>query len=247
MRASTGKPARSTSCSSLGYLDPFFIRLEAALFGTQPSLAFMDWAPYLPVSELAYASYFSYYVMIAGVGLALYVRDRRHFFHYISVISFVFYVCYLDLHLRARRRPAHLRRTGAGVPAPPVAHALPTTFPPAITVGPFFQIMRWIYQMFEAPGAAFPSSHVAIALATVYFSFRYLRRIRWVHLAVAVLLCTATVYCRYHYVVDVVAGALTAGLLIPLANRLYVRFGEAAPPAAAPPGAGAARRQTSRS
>ena len=68
--------------------------------------------------------------------------------------------------------------------------------------------MLWVYRVFEAPGAALPSSHVAVALCTVFFSFRYLRRIRYVHLAVAVLLCLATVYCRYHYVVDVLAGLL---------------------------------------
>ena len=33
--------------------------------------------------------------MIAGVGVALFLRNRRHFFHYVSVVSFVFYVCYL--------------------------------------------------------------------------------------------------------------------------------------------------------
>jgi membrane-associated phospholipid phosphatase len=45
-----------------------------------------------------------------------------------------------------------------------------------------------------------------------------------VHLTVAVLLCISTVYCRYHYVVDVLAGALTAALLIPLGNRLFFKF-----------------------
>jgi membrane-associated phospholipid phosphatase len=80
--------------------------------------------------------------------------------------------------------------------------------------------------VFEAPGAAFPSSHVAVALCTVFFSFRYLRPIRYLHLAVAVLLCLATVYCRYHYVVDVLAGLLTAAMVIPLGNWLYFKFGQ---------------------
>src|SRR5208283_5890686 len=78
-----------------GFLDPFFIRLETHIFGLQPSLAFMDKLPYLAVSELLYAAYFSYYLMIVGVGLALFYRNREQFFHYLSVISFLFYVCYL--------------------------------------------------------------------------------------------------------------------------------------------------------
>ena len=85
--------------------------------------------------------------------------------------------------------------------------------------------MKWVYRVFEAPGAALPSSHVAVALCTVYFSFHYLRPIRYAHLALACLLCLSTVYCRYHYVVDVLAGLLTAGTVVPLGNWLYFKFG----------------------
>jgi membrane-associated phospholipid phosphatase len=100
--------------------------------------------------------------------------------------------------------------------------------------------MAWIYRTFESPGAAMPSSHVAIALCTVYFSFRYLPKIRYVHLAVAILLSLATVYCRYHYALDVVAGVLTTALLLPLSNYLYSKFGDSRLPASgAPPGADA--------
>ncbi len=215
----------------VGFLDPFFIRLEARLFGGQPSLAFMQRLPYLPVSELFYASYFSYYVMIGGVGLALYLRDRRQFFHYVSVISFVFYVCYL-IYVFVPVIGPRVFWESAEFPLPPELLPVPSpTFPPAVTQGPFYQIMLLIYRLFEAPGAAFPSSHVAVAISTVVFSFRYLRRIRWIHFAVMILLCASTVYCRYHYVIDVAAGALTAAILVPLANGLYRRFADTpAPP-----------------
>ena len=38
------------------------------------------------------------------------------------------------------------------------------------------------------------------------------------------LLCLSTVYCRYHYLVDVLAGLLTAAALVPLGNWLYFKF-----------------------
>jgi len=63
-----------------------------------------------------------------------------------------------------------------------------------------------------------------VALTTVYFSFRYLRSIRYIHLLLALLLCLSTVYGRYHYVVDVVAGAVTALILVPVGNWLYLRY-----------------------
>jgi membrane-associated phospholipid phosphatase len=207
-----------------GYLDPIFLRLEASVFGMQPSLTFMQNLPYWPVSEIFYASYFSYYVMIVGVGLALFRRNRPQFFHCVSVVSFVFYVCYLIYVFTPVMGPRILHRAISGYALP--AEARPETvpgFPAAIQAGLFFRIMDWIYDHFEAPGAAFPSSHVAVAITTVYFSFRYLRRIRFLHLGIAVLLCLSTVYCRYHYVVDVVGGMATAAVLVPLGNWLYFR------------------------
>jgi len=214
-----------------GFLDSFFIRLEARIFGLQPSLAFMDWLPYPAVSELFYAAYFSYYVMVAGVGLALFYRNREQFFHYLSVISLLFYVCFLIYIFIPVAGPRIFFREFAGYQLPADVQPLVTpAFPAAVQAGPLYQIMAWIYRVFETPGAAFPSSHVAVAIGTVCFSFRYLRSIRWPHLVVVVLLCLSTIYCRYHYFVDVVAGGLTAAVLIPLGNRFYFKFRNAPGP-----------------
>jgi membrane-associated phospholipid phosphatase len=208
------------------YLDPMVAQWEQALFGCQPSVLFMQKLPWLAVSELFYASYFSYYVMIAGVGIALYLRSRRQFFHYLSVISFLFYVCYLIyifLPVIGSRVFFH-QVEGYVLPDATQQLALTDAYPEAVQAGVFFRLMRWVYRVFEAPGAALPSSHVAVALCTVFFSFRYLRRIRYVHLAVALLLCLSTVYCRYHYALDVLAGLVTAAVLIPAGNWLYFKF-----------------------
>lgn len=209
-----------------GFLDGAFLRLEGRIFGFQPGVAFMDRLPYPVVSEVLYAAYFSYYLMIAGVALALYLRNRADFWHYVSVTSLVFYVCYLTYILLPVVGPLVLYRNidGYRLPAdlqPPAA----LTFPSAVRAGPFARLMDLVYTPFEAPGASFPSSHVAVAIVTVYFSFLYLRPIRWPHCIVMILLCTATVYCRYHYVIDVAGGALVAALLIPLGNRLYLKWG----------------------
>jgi len=210
------------------YLDPAVAMWEQGLFGCQPSVLFMQKLPWLAVSELLYASYFSYYIMIAGVGIALFLRNRRQFYHYVSVVSFLFYVCYLIyiiLPVIGSRAFFH-QVEGYSLPAATQQLAITDTYPESVQAGLFFRLMRWVYRVFEAPGAALPSSHVAVALCTVFFSFRYLRRIRYVHLAVAILLCLSTVYCRYHYVVDVLAGLVTAAVLIPLGNWFYFKFGE---------------------
>jgi membrane-associated phospholipid phosphatase len=209
-----------------GYLDPVLVRWEQALFGCQPSLEFMRAWPYLGISEVFYASYFSYYLMISGVGIALFLKDRQQFFHYLAVLSFVFYICYLIYLFVPTGGPLPFFQPVQGYVMPEELRQLARSypFPEAVRAGPFFKLMDWIYHGFELPAAALPSSHVAVALCTVCFSFRYLRPIRWVHLAVAVLLCLATVYCRYHYVLDVIGGVVTAAVLVPLGDWLYFQF-----------------------
>jgi len=206
-----------------GYADGFFQRLEERLFGCQPSIRFMEKLPYLPISELFYMAYFSYYVMILGLGVIFYIRDKQLFWRYVSLVSFVFYVCYLIFILLPVVGPyERVEALGGGQ-----FRFVPVPYPAAVQAGPFFQLMKLIYEYAEAPSAAFPSSHVAVALCTIYFSWRFIPRIRWIHLAVVILLCSATVYCRYHYLVDVFAGALTAGLLIPIGEWLYRKTGGA--------------------
>jgi membrane-associated phospholipid phosphatase len=165
--------------------------------------------------------------MISGIGIALYVRNRSQFFHFVSVLSFVFYCCYTLYILLPVAGPRVF--LNAFVPVytlPEQLHALaPVAFyPEAVTKGPFYVIMGVIYDVFESPGAAFPSSHVAAALCTLYFSFRYLPRAFPFHTVAVLLLCLSTIYGRYHYAVDVLAGILTALVLIPVGNNLYARF-----------------------
>jgi len=213
-----------------GYVDPTFFRLDEQIFGFAPSFKFMETFPQTFVSEIFYIAYFSYYLMIIGVGLALFLRDRRQFYHYVSVVSFVFYVCYLIYIFLPVVGPRIYYRELVDFDLPPdVIPAVVPEFPASVQAGPFFKIMAVIYHNFESPGAAFPSSHVAIALVTVYFSFLYLRKIRWPHLVLAILLCLATVYARYHYAIDVAAGALTTALMLPLGNWLYRKFGSKPP------------------
>jgi len=192
------------------------------------------------MSEILYASYFSYYVMIIGVGLALFLRNRRQFLQYLSVVSLVFYLCYLVYIFTPVTGPQIFFRAIDGYELPPdVRPSVLPEYPAAVKIGPFFRLMAWIYNTFEASGAAFPSSHVAVALTTFWFSCRYLPRIRLAHLVMVMLLCLSTVYCRYHYVVDVLAGIATAAILMPLGNWAYFRFdrvgtGSSAPAAVVP-------------
>jgi len=54
--------------------------------------------------------------------------------------------------------------------------------------------------------AAFPSLHAAITLLTLTYAFRFVRKLFWCLLPLAVGLLMATIYLRHHYIVDLFAG-----------------------------------------
>ena len=206
------------------YLDPAFLAFEERIFGFQPAVVFMKAFPQRLVSEFFYMSYFSYYVMIAGVGLALYFRRREEFWHYVAILSFVFYVCFLAfIFLPVAGPPAFFMEIPRYLDQQRLAY-YPLEFPASVTSGIFFHVMGVLYGTFESGGGAFPSSHVAAALCVLFFSWRYLPGVRYPILAATLALSFATVYCRYHYAVDVFAGGVTAAILVPMGEGLYRRY-----------------------
>jgi membrane-associated phospholipid phosphatase len=217
-----------------GHLDGYVISMDQTLFGCQPSRALMQWLPYRWVSEPLYFAYFCYYLMVAGVALGLYFWDRRRYARYVTVVSFVFYVCYLIFIVLPVLGPydpvVYSAQTG------PEALVGPERVPPAVSAGPFCRIMAAVYAQAEPRGGGgFPSSHIAVAIATLCFTWTWLRRLRWAHLVLVVLLTVATVYGGYHYVVDAMAGVAAAALLIPIGGWLYERMQDLGTPVTAAP------------
>lgn len=69
---------------------------------------------------------------------------------------------------------------------------------PAGTVNPAEAVQRDI----------FPSGHTMITLIVMYFSIKLKSRSKYFLIPVGILLIFATVYLRYHYVIDLIGGAL---------------------------------------
>ncbi|MEW6086795.1 MAG: phosphatase PAP2 family protein [bacterium] len=187
------------------YLDPLFQNIEFAIFKSQPSLWFSEKFPYIWLKEIFHFFYFSYYLLIPVLGLILYFKDIKKFQHFIFTVSFTFYFCYLIYIFL------------------PVVGPLIWDFP-KMKGFIFVPLMNFIYAYAEKPGAAFPSSHVAVALIVTFFSFKYNRRLSLYFLIDVILLAIATVYCRFHYVIDVAAGIITAAGCYYSGNFIYKIF-----------------------
>ncbi|HPF35184.1 MAG TPA: phosphatase PAP2 family protein [Candidatus Krumholzibacteria bacterium] len=192
--------------------DPWFIDLEYRLFGLQPSLEWSRAMPWPWFHELMEFQYFTYY-FYAPVTLILLWRGRevpramrwpavRAFIRDLSAIMLLCYSLYTFFPAWGPK----FFRTGP------------------IPVGGwiFTDIMHAIHANGALLGAAFPSSHVAGSMAGWWHVWKWFPRHRaWVT-PMWVMLCMSTVYCRYHYVVDVIAGLLLGALVLWLGGR----FGE---------------------
>ncbi|MBM4131633.1 phosphatase PAP2 family protein [bacterium] len=185
-------------------LDPALIRLEQWLFGFQPSLEWSRAWPWPWFHELMEFAYFTYYFLAAAYvwllmrapGLAPEPRwdALRDFVRDLSVTMLI---CYTFYTLFPAWGPKYFR----------LGHI-------EVGGGPFTAIMRHIHENGAILGAAFPSSHVAASLVPWWHTWIRFPRHRWWMTTLFVLLCMSTVYNRYHYVVDVIAGLLLGALVM---------------------------------
>jgi membrane-associated phospholipid phosphatase len=185
-------------------LDPYLIHLEQWIFGFQPSLQWSRVWPWAWFHELMEFAYFTYYFLAASVVLMVFREpgfqqdDRWEILRdFIRDLSVVMLICYTLYTLFPAWGPKYFREG-------------------YVEVGGwiFTDIMRYIHNNGALLGAAFPSSHVAGSMVPWWYVWRYFPRWRWPMTVIFVLLCMSTVYNRYHYVVDVIAGLMLAAAVL---------------------------------
>lgn len=202
-------------------LDHVFARAEQSLFGCQPALHFADNMSSIVFSELMDMAYASYFPIIATVTLFYFFRRYREFEHAAFVVLASFFAFYVIYDLVPVTGPMYyyhavgLDLIGQGI-FPSVGDYFRTHLDmmesPGYKDGLFYHLVTAAHDSGERPTAAFPSSHVGISVVCVLLAWRTgNRRLFFILLPFATLICFATVYIRAHYVIDVFAG-LAAGV-----------------------------------
>jgi membrane-associated phospholipid phosphatase len=189
------------------YFDAHIRAVEHILFG-EPSRGLAVSFPNLSLSELLHGSYLSYYLIIYGPPLLLYARGRRaDFSAVVFAIMLTFLLHYVFFIYYPVQGPRYLFPAPAGV----------------IAEGNLYQLTHSLLEAGSSRGAAFPSSHVGVAVAQVVLLFRYLPRLAPFVALLALGLAAGAVYGGFHYATDVIAGALLgmiAALSAPSLARL---------------------------
>ena len=82
---------------------------------------------------------------------------------------------------------------------------------PGWSDGFFYSLVESMHDAGERPTAAFPSSHVGITTILMFLAWRTrCKPLFWGMIPFYVLMCFATVYIQAHYVIDVIAGWISA-------------------------------------
>ncbi|MBN1755041.1 phosphatase PAP2 family protein [bacterium] len=189
------------------FQDHFFVEWDFMLFGFHPSLEFMNALPGKLFSEYMYFSYFSYFVFIEFLAIVYWIKkNKKEFVRIAFTISFGYFFCYIIFIF---------------LPVGGPRFTFPGTFDIEFKGYFFARILELIMKNAEIKGAAFPSSHCAIAALVSLESYR----INWwtgvlVTLIALGLFC-GTVYGRFHYVVDVIFGIGVGILMFILVPYLY--------------------------
>jgi membrane-associated phospholipid phosphatase len=191
-------------------LDPALIGLEEWIFGGQPSLEWSRAWPWPWFHELMELAYFSYY-FLAVIFMVLVFRARNlaeqakwdTLRSFVRDLSLTMLICYTMYTLFPAWGPKYFRAGYVEVDG-----------------WIFTSIMRHIHENGALLGAAFPSSHVAASMVPWWHTWTNFPRHRWWMTTIFVLLCMSTVYNRYHYVVDVIAGLILGALVMYFGHRM---------------------------
>jgi membrane-associated phospholipid phosphatase len=93
----------------------------------------------------------------------------------------------------------------------------------------FFNSMQTMLNRLEsAHYDCFPSGHTELTILAMWGSRMVSKRLFLVYFAYTPCIIFATVYLRYHYTLDLLAGAATAGFLIVAAPGLYKKLSQGA-------------------
>lgn len=164
---------------------------DAALFGGQPSYDWIRAMPSPALSAVLHVAYLSYYFIIVGAPLGLWLSGRREAAgRTILCIMTAFYVCYAVFLLFPVAGPRYVF---------PLAHNAATTIGPAA-------FTQNLLNAGSAWGTAFPSSHVAVAIAGSLSAAAAWPAFGLWLVVDACLLALGTVYGQFHYGVDALSG-----------------------------------------
>jgi membrane-associated phospholipid phosphatase len=188
-------------------IDPLLIRIDYMIFHDHPTVMLekIMWPLLTDILQLSYASY--YFIPISFCVLLFKAGRKNEFDRSVFLILFCFYLSYLGYLLFPALGPRFY------------LNSFQTTELHGFLIsGPIQNLLNGLEGIKRD---AFPSGHTAITVLVLCLAYRYNKVFFRIALPIVSALVFATVYCRYHYVIDVIAGIALTFLTLVLGDRYY--------------------------
>lgn len=175
------------------------------IFGCQPG-AFLDPIATPILTEVLRACWLSYFILPFLVGVPLYRRrDKSGFHEAVTVLVTGWLISFLGYYLVPAWGPGYYPDT---IPAPDCVAG------PGVTQ----TIALSLFKLEGRMNDVFPSGHAIIAVLVLWLAKRNRIKGWWLIIPLVLGLLVGTVYLRYHYGVDLIAGLLIAICVIRVAT-----------------------------
>jgi membrane-associated phospholipid phosphatase len=188
-------------------IDSWLIQIDLFLFGVHPTVWMERWiVPWF--TDIMSLAYVSYYFLPLTLVVVLYIKNRKlEFNESIFVLTFGYYASFVGYILFPAIGP---RFTLTSFHSVPLGGTWVTDF-----------VRDTLNALEHNQRDCMPSGHTQIVLMVLYLTYRYEKFLFYVFFPIICGLILSTVYLRYHYVVDLIAGvAFAIGCLI-IVPRLH--------------------------
>jgi membrane-associated phospholipid phosphatase len=191
-----------------GWFDRWLIQFDFNLAGVHPSVWLAQFAsPALnDAMQFAYMTYFLFLVILPAI--LYFEQDFYAFWTVMTATAIAHYSVYVIAVL---------------IPVESPYFSLASLHTAPLAGGPFTATIELIEHYGRVHGAAFPSAHVAGSMVAILAARRYKPWLFSICLPFFAAMCVATVYGRYHYVADVIAGIAVGSIAWAAGERLMER------------------------
>ncbi|MCL5992122.1 MAG: phosphatase PAP2 family protein [Bacteroidetes bacterium] len=190
--------------------DDLMINIDYFLCGVHPTV-WIEKFINPSLTELMYISYFFYFPMPLILVIILFYRRQ---FEALEELIFLMFITYYTAYITYLFIPVEGPRFH-------LAHLQTVPLTGLFLSKPIMSLIDF----FEPNKLdCFPSLHAAIMLVIMYLTFRNAKKLFYFYMPFAFLILISLVYCRFHYVIDIIAGTALAIFCVTLGRMAYLRF-----------------------
>lgn len=188
---------------------------DKMMWGVDPVFWLSSWQSPAVVEALQVV-YSLFIPGVLGLAIVLWWRKSRPEFRYGAfMLAATFLISYLGYLVLPARGPRFM--------------AYAAFYPPLHGLWTFDFLQQLLDSLEGLQYDCFPSGHVAVVLVGCHIARRISPRVFYAFSVFASLITFSTVYLRYHYVIDVIAGMALAIAVMLLAPWVYPRLGAQVP------------------